>query len=211
MKGEETGVLFNAVITKLAKNTQENTNQDFWVDIRGHAKALYQGANLLQENTRFTDKSLENIFLVEIILSLYPKAKIIYCDRHPLASVVSILKNNMVTLPWAHDVNNILEYVDNCLTAIAKWTELYPESIYRITYENLVTEPEVESKKLMAFCGLKWSESCLTFHKNKDLMNKTASHIQVRDKINQSALNTYQKYAPYFREYTLQYPWLKIE
>lgn len=208
LKGEETGAIFHAVTRSLQNNTSESNQQDLWFSIRDQAKAFYQSSNLLKDNTRFTDKSLENIFLVDIILTLYPKAKIIYCDRTPLASVVSIMKNNMVTLPWAHDVNDILEYVDNCLRAIEKWNGLYPDNILTIKYESLVTDPELESKKLMAFCGLEWDESCLNFHKNKDIMSKTASHIQVREKINQNALTTYQKYKPLFDEYSLKYPWL---
>ncbi|MFT6122025.1 MAG: tetratricopeptide (TPR) repeat protein [Oleiphilaceae bacterium] len=208
LKGEETGAIFHAVTQSLQKNTPESHAQDLWLNIREQAKALYQSSNLLQENTRFTDKSLENIFLVDLILALYPKAKIIYCVRKPLASVVSIMKNNMVTLPWAHDLNDILEYVDNSLKTIAKWNEIYPESILTVQYENLVTEPEVESKKLMSFCDLEWHESCLNFHENKYMMSKTASHIQIRDKINQNALTTYQKYKPFFEQYSSKYPWL---
>ena len=60
----------------------------------------------------------------------------------------------------------------------------------------------------MAFCGLEWNESCLNFHNNKNIMSKTASHIQVRDKINQNALTTYIKYKPFFEAYVSKYPWL---
>tara|TARA_R110001592_G_C13189487_1_gene752213 strand:+ start:941 stop:2569 length:1629 start_codon:yes stop_codon:yes gene_type:complete len=208
LKGEETGAIFHAVTNHLQQNNFEKLDQNSLPGIKEQIEALYQSANLLQEKTRFTDKSLENIFLIDLILAIYPKAKIIYCDRTPLASVVSIMKNNMVTLPWAHNVNDILEYVDNSLIAIEKWHDLYSESIHTVKYENLVTEPEAESKKLMAFCGLEWNESCLNFHNNKDIMSKTASHIQVRDKINQDALTAFQKYKPFFDQYTTKYPWL---
>ena len=208
LKGEETGIIFHTISSKLQNNNFTDNDQDIYLGIRDQAKILYQNANLLKDNQRFTDKSLENIFLIDLILSLYPKAKIVYCERTPLASVVSIMKNNMVTLPWAHDVGDILEYVDSSLAAIDKWRQVYPDSIYTIKYEDLVKEPESESKKLMSFCGLEWNESCLNFHKKTDTMSKTASHIQVRDKINQKSLNSYQKYQPFFQKYAHQYPWL---
>jgi tetratricopeptide (TPR) repeat protein len=208
LKGEETGTIFHAVMNSLQKNSTENTDQSFWINLKEQAKGLYQNANLIEGKARFTDKSLENSFLVNVILSLYPKAKIIYCDRHPLASIISIMKNNMVTLPWAHNLDDIFEYVDNCIQAINKWQEQFPENIYTIKYENLVLEPEVESKKLMAFCDLEWHESCLDFHKNKGLISKTASHLQVREKINQNALNTHQKYKDFFQGYKSKYSWL---
>jgi hypothetical protein len=92
---------------------------------------------------------------------------------------------------------------------MAKWQHKYPDNIYTIKYEDLVQAPENESKKLMSFCGLEWHESCLDFYKNKDLMSKTASHIQVRGKINQDALNTYQAYLPFFQKYVDTYSWMK--
>lgn len=208
LKGEETGIVFHSVINNLQKHSNDNVEQNIWLNIQEQAQALYSKANLLEKNVRFTDKSLENIFLVDVILSIYPKAKIIYCDRNPLASIVSIMKNNMVTLPWAHNSTDIFQYVDNCIHAMAKWQKKYPENIYRISYENLVREPETESKKLMAFCGLEWDEACLNFHKNKDLMSKTASHLQIREAINQKALSSQQAYEGYFQEYQQQYSWL---
>src|SRR5690606_12044894 len=100
------------ISARLQNNNFTDNDEDIYLGIRDQAKMLYQNANLLKDAQRFTDKSLENIFLIDLILSLYPKAKIVYCERTPLASVVSIMKNNMVTLPWAHDVGDILEYVD---------------------------------------------------------------------------------------------------
>lgn len=208
LKGEETGAFFHATMDSLQKHISESTEQDFWLNLQGQVSGLYLNANLLDGNTRFTDKSLENIFLIDMILTIYPKAKIIYCERNPLASIISIMKNNMVTLPWAHNLDDIFEYVDNCIQAISKSQDKYPKNIYTIKYENLVMEPEAESKKLMAFCDLEWHESCLNFHKNKDLMNKTASHLQVREAINQNALNTHQKYEIFFHKYKQQYSWL---
>lgn len=208
LKGEETGALFHATMASFKKHNPENIDQDFWLNLQGQVNGFYSNANLLVGKTRFTDKSLENIFLIDVILMLYPKAKIIYCERNPLASIISIMKNNMVTLPWAHDLDDIFEYAENCIQAISKSQEKYPENIYTITYENLVKEPEAESKKLMSFCNLEWDESCLNFHKNKDLMSKTASHLQVREAINENALNTHQKYEVFFEQYKHRYSWL---
>jgi len=203
LKGEEPSVIFQAV----SGNTQ-NDSDEFWSKFQSHAKENYQKSQLLKDNIRFTDKSLENIFLIEFILALYPKAKIVYCERNPLASVVSILKNNMVSLPWAHDVGEIFEYVDNCLNAIDKWTEQYPSKIYTVKYETLVLNQEEESKKLMSFCGLTWDKSCLSFNESKEIMSKTASHIQIRDKINQKSLYYYQNYELLFEDYKQKYSWL---
>ena len=203
IKGEESSVISHVVMENLGKD-----DSDFWLNFQNQSNENFQRNGLLKENLRFTDKSLENIFLIDFILALYPKAKIIYCERTPLASIVSILKNNMVSLPWAHKLEDILQYVENSQKAIEKYTEEYPASIYKIKYEDLVTNPEDESKKLMAFCDLEWNESCLSFHNKNDLISKTASHIQIRKKINQNSLYHYKSYEPFFFDAKQHYTWL---
>ena len=42
-----------------------------------------------------------------------------------------------------------------------------PEDIHTVQYENLVANPEKETKELIAFLGLEWEENCLNFHKTK--------------------------------------------
>lgn len=202
IKGEETGVVFHA----LNKTTQGGTIN--WDHFKQASRMLYQKYKIPHENLTFTDKSLENIFFIDALLALYPKAKIIYCDRAPLASIVSILKNNMAVLPWAHDLDSIFSYVSAALKAIEFGIEKYPEKILSIKYEDLVTEPEQESKKIMSFCGLPWDESCLAFHEKQGVVSKTASHIQVRKAINKDALTAYQQYRTLFKEYMTRFSWL---
>lgn len=203
LKGEEPSVIFKAVNDNI-----QNGDDEFWPKLQNDVEEHYQKSQLLKDNLPFTDKSLENIFLIEFILALYPNAKIIHCKRNPLASIISILKNNMVSLPWAHDVDEIFEYTDNCLTAIEKYTQKYPDKIYTIKYEEFVLNQEEESKKLMSFCDLTWDKSCLSFNETKGIMSKTASHIQIRDKINQKSLYYYQNYASLFETYKQKYSWL---
>jgi tetratricopeptide (TPR) repeat protein len=203
LKGEESSVIFKAMNGNI-----QNGSDEFWPQLQNDVNEHYQQAHLLKDKLRFTDKSLENIFLIEFILALYPNAKIVYCERNPLASIISILKNNMVSLPWAHDVNEIFEYTDNCLTAIEKSTHKYPDKIYTINYEAFVLNQEEESKKLMSFCDLTWDKSCLSFNESKEIMSKTASHIQIRDKINQNSLYYYQNYTSLFEAYKQKYSWL---
>lgn len=203
IKGEETSALFHA----LKQSTVEETiNENA---LKQLIQGLYQKHQIAHDKQLFTDKSLENIFFIDLIIALYPKARIIYCDRAPLASIISILKNNMAVLPWAHDLESILNYVDKSLEAIALAQTKHSQNILHIKYENLVTEPEEESKKIMAFCGLSWDESCLAFHEKQGIVSRTASHLQIRSAINQNSLSAYKRYQTFFTDYEARYPWLK--
>ena len=44
-----------------------------------------------------TDKSLENFEFVDLIKKTIPNAKIINCIRDPKSSIISILKNNLIS------------------------------------------------------------------------------------------------------------------
>ncbi len=78
------------------------------------------------------------------------------------------------------------------------WHELYPNKIYDISYEDLTTNQEEETRKLLAYCDLEWSEDCLNFHTNKRAV-QTASSLQVREKMYQGSSEVWKKYESYLQ------------
>ena len=73
------------------------------------------------------------------------------------------------------------------------WHELFPSQIYDINYENLTTNQEVETRKLLDYCDLDWDENCLNFYNNKQAA-KTASSLQVKEKMYQGSSEIWKKY-----------------
>ena len=53
------------------------------------------------------------------------------------------------------------------LNIINRYNKILPNYIYELELEQLSNEPVLESKKLMQYCNLPWSEKCLEFHKKK--------------------------------------------
>ena len=76
---------------------------------------------------------------------------------------------------------------------MAFWHELFPNQIYDISYENLTTSQEEETRKLLQYCELEWDENCLSFHTNKRAI-KTASSLQVKEKMYQGSSEVWRKY-----------------
>ena len=68
-----------------------------------------------------------------------------------------------------------------------------PGVIYDISYERLVREPEGESRRLLAACGLEWQRECLEFYRNPTATT-TASASQVRRPIYDSSLAQWYHY-----------------
>ena len=74
-------------------------------------------------------------------------------------------------------------------------------------FEELVKNPEEESKKLMKFCELPWSIKCLEFYKRKDIISQTASSIQIRKSIYKDSIEKYLPYKQFLNEYRGKYNW----
>ena len=113
----------------------------------------------------------------------------------------------MVKISWAHSLDNIFEYFNIFYKAIDIFKNNNPDFIYDLDYEKFVTDPELESKKLLNFCNLSWDKSCLEFYKRKELISSTASNIQIREAINKNAINKYLPYKDFLINYKNKYPW----
>jgi hypothetical protein len=177
--------------------------------VANEINSIYRNRGLVSKNLnyRMTDKSLNNFFYLNLIKSIYPKAKVINCKRNVLSSIMSILQNNLTDLAWAHDLNNIFKYFDNYFKCINKFKIDNPEYLYDLEFDLLVNNPEEESKKLMGYCELPWDKKCLEFYKRKDLISKTASNIQIREAIYKHSLEKYLPYKPFLSEYGKKYSW----
>ena len=67
-------------------------------------------------------------------------------EPHPRP--VSILKNNLGDVSWAHDLEHIFKFFDNYHKKIHSFKKIFPNLIYDLNFENFVQYPELESKKL---------------------------------------------------------------
>ena len=76
------------------------------------------------------------------------------------------------------------------------WHQKIPNYIYDCHYENLVSNPAEETKKLINFCNLDWEENCLDHTKNKTGI-KTVSIEQARKPIYKNSVNLNESYIKY--------------
>jgi hypothetical protein len=120
---------------------------------------------------------------------------------------MSILKNNLIEISWAHNLEHIFKYFDIYYKTILVYEKIFPELIYDLELEKFVNDPENESKKLMNFCDLPWDKKCLEFYKRKDLISKTTSNIQIREAIYADSENKYFPYKIFLKKYADKYPW----
>ena len=204
--GEETGIISFYVAANILKKKSVKLNIN---NIYKNVLEKYKTLNLINEKNDyvFTDKSLDNFFFVGLIKEIFPKAKIVNCRRNPMSSIISILKNNLGDVAWAHDLKSIFKYFDIYYQKINSFKEKFPKSIYDIQLEKFVQNPEEESKKLMNFCNLKWDIKCLEYYKRKDLTSRTASNVQIRKPIYKDTKQKYYVYEQFLQKYSKRYFW----
>ena len=151
---------------------------------------------------RFTDKLPINFFWIGLIKIILPNSKIIHCFRDPKDNCFSIFKNHFPggKINYAYDLNNIVEYYLLYQDLMNYWNKLFPNFIFNVKYENLVTNTKNEIVDMLKFCDLDWNDNCLNFYDNKRSI-KTASNVQVRNKIYSSSIGFWKNYEKYLKLY----------
>jgi hypothetical protein len=65
--------------------------------------------------------------------------------------------------------------------------------ILDVRYEDVVDDLETQARRIIAHCGLPWSDACLSFHET-DRPVRTASATQVRQPIYRTAIGRWRVY-----------------
>tara|TARA_Y100000389_G_C17427444_1_gene500436 strand:+ start:330 stop:1733 length:1404 start_codon:yes stop_codon:yes gene_type:complete len=170
----------------------------------------YENLNLLkkEKNFYFVDKSLENFFYIDLILNLFPNAKFIHCERNYIDSIFAIYQNFFTKMTWTHSLENILNYLDNYLLVMENFKKKFGNKIYSVNLSEFTSNSTEISKKIFDFCNLEWAEKSLEFHKRTDLFSKTASNIQIREKIYRYDKDKYNVYKKFIKGFENKYSWL---
>ncbi len=156
--------------------------------------------NLKIKEKVITDKAPLNFRFIGHILSAFPEAKIVHLKRDPIATCWSIYKMNWSGLgnSFSYNMDDLVNYYGLYDDLMKFWHKKFPGKIYDISYEKLTINQESESKKLLIYCGLDWDKKCLEFYKNTRAV-KTASSLQVRQKIYQGSSEAWKDYESYIK------------
>lgn len=151
------------------------------------------------------DKLPANFWNVGFIKLIFPNAKIIFCQKHPLDACFSLFKQNFHEgHPYANSLEDSANYFDLSQSLISHWQSVFPDSIYRLQYEDLVTSPTEECKSLFQYCGVEWHESYLEEYTNNKQV-RTGSTFQVRERLNTKSINRWKNYEIYLDRLILRY------
>lgn len=145
---------------------------------------------------RVTDKMPNNALYTGLIHLALPKARIIHAQRNPIDTCVSCYTLLFTgDQPFAYDLGELGRYYTAYEGLMRHWHRVLPEgTILNVRYEDVVADLEGQARRIIAYCGLEWSDACLEFYKTQRPV-RTASATQVRKPIYTSSLNRWKPYA----------------
>ena len=129
-----------------------------------------------------------------LITALLPEARVVHCQRDPLDTCIS---NFFQLFPggagYAYDLRTLGGYYRTYTELMRHWCEVLPRTPLTVHYENLVREPEVQTRKLFDYLQLPWEPECLTFHEQpRDVL--TLSVWQVRKPLYATSVERWRHY-----------------
>ena len=144
---------------------------------------------------RVIDKAPINSDYLGLIHCVFPGAGIIYVRRNPIDTCLSCyFQQFQSSLNYATDLSDLAHYYREHRRLMAHWRRALPqETLLEVPYEQLVSDQEKWTRRILEFIGLPWDDRCLDFHMTQSTV-LTASYWQVRQTIYHNSIGRWGNY-----------------
>jgi tetratricopeptide (TPR) repeat protein len=137
---------------------------------------------------RFTNKMPNNWLYAGAALAMLPGARIVACRRDPLETCFACYRQMLNGNEYTHNFNDLAAYWRDFDRAVRHW-QATDQRIRVQVYEDLVADPEAQTRELLDFCGLPFDPACLRFYETERRV-RTPSSSQVREPIRANTART---------------------
>ncbi len=196
--GDELSIVENTVsrIEDTPERVFASTRERYTAERIGqHAKLAMESYRAHFADSIGTDKQPENFYHLPLIVRLFPGCKIIHCKRDAMDCCVSnFVQSFAQTHPQTHDLAWLGRYHRDYQRVMQAWRALPEIEMLEINYEDLVSEPEPQTKRITDHIGITWTPEMLRFHESKRIVT-TASREQVRSAINTRSIARHERFA----------------
>jgi len=147
---------------------------------------------------RVIDKMPANFLYAGLIHAVFPRARIIHMQRHPLDTCLSVYFQNFFGIgAYANDFSDLAHYYGEYLRVTGHWRAMLPgTALLEVPYEALIADQEGWTRRMLDFIGLPWDPACLNFERTERVVI-TASKWQVRQKIHAGSAGRWRHYEPW--------------
>ncbi|MDE1887004.1 MAG: sulfotransferase [Gammaproteobacteria bacterium] len=142
------------------------------------------------------DKNPLNFLHLGLISLLFPGAPVMHCVRDPLDTCLSIYFQHFAhpRNTYAYALDDIAFFYRQYQELMAYWQQVLPAPVHTVRYEDLVREPDRQTRALVTAAGLDWDPACLESHKHTERI-ETASAWQARQPIYSASAGRWRRYA----------------
>jgi len=148
----------------------------------------------------FIDKQPLNFRYVDLIMALWPNARIVHCTRGARDTALSLWAQSFSedVQGYACDFADIAQVMRDCERLMALWSARYPDAIRALRYEELAAQPQAQIAALAEWIGLRSNPAPRTDASPEAI--GTASLWQARQPVYTRSVGRWRNYAPFVPE-----------
>ncbi len=145
----------------------------------------------LRDEQFFIDKLPENVLYLGFIAKAWPDARIIHLRRHPMDTCFAVYKQSFFR--FAYSLDDLAQYYLAYDRLSKHWRDVLQDRMIEVQYEELVSNQEEQTRRLLDLLDFEFEESCLQFDRNAAPI-ATASSVQVREKVHTRSVDRWRKF-----------------
>lgn len=166
------------------------------------AKNYAQFARCGSDGALIIEKLPLNYLYLGAISRALPEAKLLWMTRSPVESCFAMYRTLFgQAYPFSYDFEDLARYYCAYDRLMSHWQSVLGERLLQVSYEELVTHPEVVGRSVTDYCGLRWETSAVHIERNANA-SFTASASQVRRPIYTSSVGRWRHYQAHLEPLT---------
>ena len=144
----------------------------------------------------FSDKHQANFLFSGLVLRALPQARIIHMHREPMDACFSNLKElfSPHVYSYSYSLADVANHWNNYTRLMRHMEGVAPGRMLHVDYESLALDPEVQTERILSYCGLSTRAGLTDIQANKAPVT-SASTIQVREPIHERHIGGWKLYS----------------
>lgn len=198
----ETDNLFGALAEGAAATGSDVFERVADADSRRVMPAYERRAGVPPEGGVILEKLPFNYLYAGAVRLTMPYARTLLVRRAPADNCFAMFSTLFGSgYPFSYSLEDLVIYYAAYRKLVAHWREAIGEQLYEVVYEEIVSDPVREGRRIADHFGIAWDDAMARIEANKSA-SATASAAQVRRPIYRTAQGRWRNYAKQLRPLT---------
>ncbi len=181
-------------LARLSTSDLADLRARYWGEVGRHLGGAPPGP--------LVDKMPLNSIEAGLIHRVFPRARFLLALRHPadvvLSNFMQAFKPNAAMVQFG-SLASAARFYAGVMALWRQYRQVLPLSVHTIRYEDLITDVEGETRRILAFLDLRWQSEVLGYRERaKARAIATPSYHQVVEPVYRRAIGRWRNYRPFF-------------